>query len=348
MRVAILDDYQRVALSSADWSPLAGLATVEVVPPLAGLITGEAAPSIFVSGGSGGLPPAEAAQPPAGLEELARALADYDVIVAMRERTRFPAQLLERLPRLRLLVTTGAVNAAIDLAACARQGVTVCGTGSVAGVTAEYAWALLMTAAKRLDLELPATRRGAWQVGRGGELPVVLRGRVLGVVGLGRVGSEVAGYGRAFGMTVLGHDPHLPPDRFIDLGVTAVTLDRLLAESDFVTLHLALTPATVGLIGAARLAAMKPTAWLINTSRGPIVDRTALLEACRHGRIAGAALDVYDQEPLPASDELRRRPNIIASPHLGYVAQEQWRRWYGDVVEDIVAFAAGAPIRRLA
>ncbi|MDR1212610.1 MAG: D-2-hydroxyacid dehydrogenase family protein [Propionibacteriaceae bacterium] len=318
MRVALLDDYQQVALSSADWSPLAGLATVEVVPPLA------------------------------GLEELAQTLADYDVIVAMRERTRFPAQLLRRLPRLRLLVTTGAVNAAIDLAACACQGVTVCGTGSVAGVTAEHAWALLMTAAKRLDLELPATRRGFWQVGRGGELPVVLRGRVLGVVGLGRVGSDVAGYGRAFGMTLLGHDPHLPPDRLADLGVTAVSLDRLLAESDFVSLHLGLSPATAGLIGATRLAAMKPTAWLINTSRGPIVDRTALLEACRQGRIAGAALDVYDQEPLPAEDELRRLPNVIASPHLGYVAQEQWRRWYSDAVADIVAFAAGAPIRRLA
>ncbi|MDR1387699.1 MAG: D-2-hydroxyacid dehydrogenase family protein [Propionibacteriaceae bacterium] len=318
LRVAILDDWQEAVLASADWSRLEGVATVEVVPSIS------------------------------GLEALAQALAGFDVIVAMRERTAFPAQLLERLPRLRLLVTTGSVNAAIDLAACARLGVTVCGTTSVAGVTAEYAWALLMAAAKRLDLELPATRQGAWQVGRGDQLPVRLRGRTLGVVGLGRVGSQVADYGRAFGMMVSGHDPHLEEERWAELGLEPIGLDQLLAQSDFVTLHLGLSSATVGLVGPAQLALMKPTAWLINTSRGPIVDRSALIEACAQGWIAGAALDVYDQEPLPVDDELRRVPNIIVSPHLGYVAQEQWRLWHADTVEDILAFQAGRPLRRLA
>lgn len=317
MRVAILDDFQEVALESADWGPVRQFGQVEVISKVG------------------------------GKQELVEALQQFDAVVAMRERTPFPAEVLEQLPNLKLLVTTGRVNAAIDLAACARLGITVCGTESLPGVTPEYAWALIMAAAKRLDLEIPGTRAGGWQVGRGAELPVVLRDKVLGVVGMGRVGADVAKYGAAFGMRVLGYDPAISEDQAAAMGVRLVGLEELLRESDFVTVHVPLLPATEGLIGAQELSWMKPSAWLVNTSRGPICDEVELLAACRDHRIAGAAVDVYSEEPLPSDHPFRTTPNVIVSPHLGYVAREQLRLWFAQAVENIVAFQRGAPVRRL-
>jgi phosphoglycerate dehydrogenase-like enzyme len=317
MRVAILDDFQEIALTCADWTPVRQFADVQVLPRLE---TDDA---------------------------VVAALQGVDVVVAMRERTGFPRGVLTGLPGLRLIVTTGRVNASIDLAACAELGIVVCGTDSVVGVTPEHAWALIMTAAKRLDLEIPATRAGGWQVARGVDLPVVLRGKILGIVGLGRIGADVARLGTAFGMRVLGYDPVVSPDQAAALGVELVGLEPLLRQSDFVSIHVPLVPATQGMLGATELGWMKCTAWLVNTSRGPVCDEQALLAACQRGNIAGAALDVYEQEPLPADHPFRSTPNIIVSPHLGYVAQEQFRLWFGHAVEDIVAFHQGSPIRLL-
>lgn len=315
IRAAILDDYQGAALASADWSPLAG--AVE--------LTAFAAPI-----------PAD---------RLAETLAPFEVIVAMRERTRFDAALLDALPKLRLLVTTGMVNAAIDMAAATRNGITVCGTSSHPHPTPEHAWALLLALARHIPEEDARLRRGGWQ----GTVGTDLAGKVLGLVGLGRVGGTMARYGRAFDMTVLAHSRSLTEAAAAEAGVRrAGSLAALLAEADVVSLHIPLTEATRHLIGVAELAAMKPGALLVNTSRAGIVDTAALVDALQAGRIAGAAVDVFDVEPAGAGNPLLAAPNTVLTPHLGYVTKANYARYYGDAAADIRAWLDGRPLRVLA
>jgi phosphoglycerate dehydrogenase-like enzyme len=310
MRIAILDDYQNVALGLADWSSL----DAEIV--------------VFT-------------EPFADVGEAVRAMAGFDVVVAMRERTRFPAEVLEQLGDLRLLVSTGPRNAAIDLAAAQRLGVTVCGTGYSARPTVELTWALILAAVRNLPEEAASVRAGGWQLSLGGGLD----GKTLGLLGLGRIGSAVAAIGQAFGMATIAWSQNLTAEKAAEHGVRAVSRDELFAESDVLSVHLVLSDRSRGLVGAAELAAMKDTAILVNTSRGPIIDEAALIEALRAGRIGKAALDVYDTEPLPADHPLRALPNALLTPHIGYVSRELYETFYGDAVADIAAFRAGSPVR---
>jgi phosphoglycerate dehydrogenase-like enzyme len=313
-RVAILDDYQAVALRMADWASLPP--DVEVV-----VFRDHAADE----------------------SRIATRLADFDVVVAMRERTPFPGSLLARLPRLRLLVTTGMRNASIDVRAAAERGVLVCGTAGLPYPTAELTWALILSLVRHVPREDRATRAGGWQE----TLGTGLNGKTLGVLGLGTLGSRVARVGRAFEMEVLAWSQNLAPERAAAVGATLVPRDDLLARADVVTIHLVLSERTRGLIGARELALMRGTAHLVNTSRGPIVDEAALIQALRAGAIAGAGLDVYDEEPLPPDHPLRRLPNTVITPHLGYVTEETYRIFYGQALEDVRAFLAGAPVRVL-
>ncbi|HEX4788859.1 MAG TPA: D-2-hydroxyacid dehydrogenase family protein [Actinospica sp.] len=283
--------------------------------------------------------------------ELASRLADFEALVLMRERTRFARPVLEALPRLELVVTTGMRNAAIDIAYLRERGVTVCGTAGTGGPlaagvpsTAEVAWALILAVAKRVTLEDRAMREGDWQAG----IPVNLAGATLGLAGLGTLGAAMAGPARAFGMEVLAWSENLTGERAQEVGVHRVEKAQLLADADFLSIHLVLSDRTRGLFGAAELAQMRPTAVLINTSRGPIVDEAALVAALRDGTIAAAGLDVYDQEPLPAGHELTTLDNVVLLPHLGYVSEPGLRHMYGQVVEDIAAFLKGAPVRMVA
>jgi len=326
MRVAILDDYQQVALASADWSAVRALADIDVFT-----------------------------QYIARTEALVRVLEPYDVIVAMRERTLFDASRLGQLPRLRLLVTTGMMNAAIDLEAAAAHGITVSGTGGSATSTAELTWGLILALARHIPFEdqsmkLAGQAGGAalgigagWQqtVGTG------LDGKQLGVVGLGRQGLGVAKIARAFGMKLAAWSQNLDPAVAKKAHAKAVSKDELFSSSDVVTVHYKLGPRSVGLVGAAELALMKPSAYLVNTSRGPLVDHAALVACLRSGSIAGAALDVYDVEPLPLSDRLRTAPNVVLTPHLGYVTDDAYQVFYGEAAQDIAAFAQGDPVRVL-
>ena len=312
--ITILDDYQQVALTSADWSPVTSDYSVDVVSE-------------------------HLADPDALVERLR----DSEVVVAMRERTPFPAELLDRLPALRLLVTTGMVNASIDLAACHERGITVCGTGGAGNAMPELTIGMIIALTRSFAQEDAAVRAGGWQhtIGPG------LSGRTLGVVGLGRLGTPVARLAQAFGMVVIAWSPHLTQDRAGELGVTAVTKEELFSRADVVTLHLPLSTRSRGLVGAADLARMKPTAYLVNTSRGPIVDEQALVAALAERRIAGAGLDVYDVEPLPVDHPLRSLPNTLLLPHIGYVTTDAYAVFYRDAVEDIVAWSAAAPVRVL-
>ena len=313
-RVALLDDYQGVALSMADWKSLP--AGTDVV----------AFPDHLADEGA-----------------LAARLADFDIVMAMRERTPFTRSLLERLPRLRLLITAGMRNASIDMKAAADRGVTVCGTAGLPYPTAELAWALILGLMRRLPAEDRATREGRWQVSLG----VGLNGKTLGVLGLGTLGSRVAKVGRAFEMEVLAWSPNLTAARAAEVGATLVPRDELLARADIVSIHLVLGDRSRGLIGARELGLMKGSAYLVNTSRGPIVDEAALIRALRDGTIAGAGLDVFDIEPLPRDHPFRSLPNIVISPHLGYVTEETYRVFYGQALEDIQAFLRGEPVRVL-
>jgi phosphoglycerate dehydrogenase-like enzyme len=261
----------------------------------------------------------------------------------MRERTPIGADLLARLPRLRLLVTTGMANPSIDMAAAAARGVVVCGTGGLASPTAELTWSLILALLRHVPEEDARMRAGGWQATVGTELA----GHTLGVIGLGRLGRRVAAVGLAFEMPVIAWSQNLVADDARALGVEPVTRDELLARADVVTIHLRLSDRTRGLVGAAELARMRPSAVLVNTSRGPIVDESALVAALRDGTIAGAALDVYDTEPLPPGHALRTAPNTVLTPHLGYVTTGTYERYYRDAVEDIAAFARGAPVRVL-
>jgi phosphoglycerate dehydrogenase-like enzyme len=319
-RVAVLDDYQRLASTWADWGSL-----------------GEDVEVVFF----------HAPEPP---EQLAKLLYGFDVLVLMRERSRFPRELLERLPELKLVVTTGMRNASLDVGYLNERGVVVCGTGAVAGAgvggvpsTAEVAWALILALAKRVVVEDRALRDGHWQLG----LPSNLAGATLGLVGLGNLGGAMAGPARAFGMEVIAWSQNLTGERAAALGVEAVTKEALLARADVLSIHLVLSDRTRGLIGAPELARMKPTAVLVNTSRGPIVDEAALVDALRNRTIAGAGLDVYDEEPLPPGHPLTTLDNVVLLPHLGYVSEPAMRHMYGQVVEDIAAWRAGSPIRTL-
>lgn len=312
MRVAILDDYLGIALDSADWSRVQASAAVDVYHD--------------------NLKDQKA---------LADRLSPYDVLVIMRERTPFPRSLLERLPKLKLLVTTSGRNRSIDLAACADRGVVACHTEGGHTPTAELTWALILALAKRIPEEDRATREGRWGVRPG----LGLAGRTLGVVGLGKLGSAVARIGKAFDMRVIAWSRNLTDARAREVGVERVDKETLLRESDFVTLHLVLSDRSRGLIGAADMARMKPTAYLINTSRGPLVDEDALAVAVNEGVIAGAGLDVFGIEPLPADHPLRTLPNSVVTPHVGGFVQENYRLWYGGAVEDILAWLDGAPIR---
>jgi phosphoglycerate dehydrogenase-like enzyme len=311
MRIAILDDYQDIALASADWDQLGA----EEVTPFHGHIADTA--------------------------DLVAALRPYDVLVAMRERTYFDAARLASLPALRLLVTTGMGNAAIDIPYATSHGVTVCGTQATPGATSELTWGLILSLVRHIPEEDRRMRAGGWQqtIGLG------LRDRTLGVVGFGKQGRAVAGIGLAFGMRVQAWSQNLSATDMP--GVSVVSKEQLFSSSDVVTVHYKLGPRSVGLVGAAELAMMKPTAYLVNTSRGPIVDAQALLAALRAGSIAGAALDVYDVEPLPASDPLRSAPRTVLTPHLGYVTDDGYQVYYRDAVEDIAAFHDGKPLRVL-
>ena len=312
-RVAILDDYQDVARRLADWKSL----PAEVV--------------VFRDHLS-------------DESKVAARLADFDVVVAMRERTPFPRSLFERLPRLRLLVTTGMRNASIDLRAAADRGVVVSGTAGLPSPTAELTWALILALVRHVPREDRATREGRWQE----TLGTTLKGRTLGVLGLGQLGSRVARVGKAFEMDVIAWSQNLTVERATAVGATlAGSRDELLARADIVTIHLVLSDRTRGLVGARELGLMRPTAYLVNTSRGPIVDEGALIATLRAGKIAGAGLDVYDEEPLPADHPLRRLPNTVITPHLGYVTEETYQIFYSQALEDIRAFLAGAPVRVL-
>lgn len=310
MKIAILDDYQQTALACANWDELGA----EIVP-FSSHITETA--------------------------DLVAELRPFDVIVAMRERTPFTAERIGLLPNLRLLVTTGMRNASIDLAAANRAGVTVCGTRGTAGATSELTWALILAVTRHVTAEDAAIRNGGWQhtVGFG------LHGRTLGIVGLGRIGRAVAAVGLAFGMEVLAWSQRLTAATAAAAGVTAVSKEDLFSLSDVVTVHYKLSARSAGLVGARELGLMKPTAFLVNTSRGPIVDSDALLAALHAGDIAGAGLDVYDEEPLPARHPLRSAPRTVLTPHVGYVTDDSYRMFYGDAVEDIAAFAQGRPVR---
>jgi len=314
IQIAVLDDYQGIALAIADWGSLGrDVRTCALAEPFA------------------------------DAQDAAARLREFDIVVAMRERTPFPRALLEQLPRLRLLVTTGMRNAAIDVKAAAERGVLVCGTEMLPYPTAELTWGLILALARHIPGEDRALREGSWQTSLG----IGLRGKTLGILGLGRLGGEVARIGKAFQMDVIAWSENLTAERAATIGATRVEKEELFRRADFVTIHLVLSARTRGLVGAAEFSAMKPTAYLVNTSRGPVVDERALLAALEGRRIAGAALDVYDREPLPRYHPLRRLDNVVMTPHLGYVTVENYRLAYGQAVEDVRAFLAGAPIRVL-
>ncbi|MEU9402145.1 D-2-hydroxyacid dehydrogenase family protein [Streptomyces sp. NPDC048242] len=316
LRCAVLDDFQGVATEVADWSGLEG--RVEVVTFREHVRDEDA---------------------------LAAALADFDIVVTLRERVPFPGSLIARLPRLKLLIASGMRNSVIDYEAAQAHGVTVCGTGSSSTPPVEMTWALLLGLARGVVQESTALRHnGPWQSTLGADL----QGARLGLLGLGKIGSRVARIALAFGMRVSAWSQNLTAERAAEVGVElAASKEELLADSDFVSVHLALGDRTRGLLGAPEFALMKPTAHLVNTSRAAIVDQDALLAALREGRIAGAGVDVFDVEPLPADHPMRTAPRLLATPHLGYVSRANYATYYGQAVEDIEAYLAGAPVRRL-
>lgn len=315
MRIAILDDYQSVALSMADWSVLP--AGVEVVSFRDHLHDEDA---------------------------LVARLEDFDAISRMRERTEFPRRVLERLPQLKLLLATGRRNSdTIDLAAATELGITVCSTASIPCFPVELTWGLVLALFRRIPFEHAAVQGGRWQSGLGRGL----NGRTLGVVGLGTIGLPVARIGQAFGMEVIAWSRNLTAERTAEAGAARVSKEELLERSDAVTLHVPLTPQSTHLIGEAELARMKSDAYLINTSRGPLIDEAALVRALKGRRIGGAGLDVFDVEPLPAEHPLRGLDNAVLTPHIGYVTEDNYRVYFTQTVENIQAYLAGKPMRVL-
>ena len=315
MRVAILDDFQNAAKISADWSKVENQAQITVF-------------NDHVK----------------GLDAVTERLKDFDIIVIMRERTPFPKEQLERLPKLKLLATSGMVNRSIDLAAATQQGIVVSGTDNVGTTTSELTWGHILGLVRSIPQEDKATREGKWQTSLG----TGLAGKTLGVLGLGKVGSRVAKIGLAFGMNVIAWSQNLTEARCAEVGVKyAGSKQALLSNADVITIHLALSDRTRGLIGKAELALMKPSAYLVNTSRGPIVDTAALIDVLEKGKIAGAGIDVYDVEPLPLDHPMRRLPRSVITPHLGYVSDENYRVFYGGSAENVAAFLDGKPLRVL-
>lgn len=313
-RIAVLDDYQGVALQMADWSALPKEARVQVFRDHL-----------------------------KDRDAVATRLREFEVVCAMRERTAFPRALLQRLPSLKLLVTTGMGNAAIDVQAATDLGIVVSGTGALGYPTAELTWGLILALLRNIPAEDRATREGKWQVSLG----IGASGKRLGVIGVGRLGSQVCAVGKAFDMDVVAWSQNLTPERAAQYGARLVPKDELLRTSDIVTIHTRLSDRTRGLLGARELAMMRPTAYLVNTSRGPIVDEAALVDALRHKRIAGAGLDVFDEEPLPPDHPFLRLDNAVLTPHLGYVTRESYEQFYQETVEDIRGFLSGEPVRVL-
>lgn len=312
IQIAVLDDYQDAALRSADWS---------VLPP-----------NVQVTVFRDHLD---------GLDAVAERLRPFDIVCPMRERTPFGRDLIERLPKLKMLATTGSWNAAIDMKAAAERGVTVCGTSGAAHVTPEFTWGLIMALVRNIPDEVQSVRSGGWQVGMG----VDLKGRTIGILGLGNIGATIARYARAFEMEIVAWSQNLTAEKAEAAGARLVGKDELLATADIVTIHLVLSGRTRGLIGARELGLMKPTAYLVNTSRGPIVDEGALAEALAARTIAGAAVDAFAHEPLPADHPFRSLPNILPTPHIGYVSADMYRIFFEQTVENIAAFLAGSPVR---
>jgi phosphoglycerate dehydrogenase-like enzyme len=313
MKIAVLDDYQSVAQHSADWSALDPSCTVDFI-------------HTFIP-----------------VDQRAKVLKPYDVLVIMRERTPFPAELLDALPHLKLLVTTGPRNRAIDFDAAQRKGVVVCGTRGDPFLAAELSWALLMALYKNVVPHHQATLAGRWQP----SVPRTVAGSTLGLVGMGKLGQRMAQFGKLFNMNVMAWSPNLTQERCEPFGVTYASKETLFESADAISIHMVLSERTRGLVGESDLRRMKKTSFLVNTSRGPLVDEQALIQALAENRIAGAALDVFDQEPLPPDAPLLRVPNVLLSPHTGYVSQENYRTFYSDAIDDIVQWLAGAPVRVL-
>lgn len=314
VQIAVIDDWQGVAQNVVDWAPLDSVGQVTFLRDY-----------------------------PADQDTLVSRLQDFDVICVMRERTRFDEALLRRLPNLKLLLTGGMRNAALDLKAAAALGIQVCGTASYKHAAPELTWALIMALTRNLVPEANALRAGLWQQGLGGDL----HGKTLAILGLGSIGTRVAQFGQVFGMRVIAWSENLTVERAAAAGVTYVDKQALFKQADILSVHLVLSDRTRGLVDAQALGWMKPGALLINTARGPIVDEAALIDALEHKRLAGAALDVFAEEPLPADHPFRTLDNVLATPHVGYVSRQNYQQFYGQMIEDLLAWAAGRPIRLL-
>jgi phosphoglycerate dehydrogenase-like enzyme len=313
-RLAILDDYQGVARALGPWDRLPGGLRIEVFR--------------------------DTVSDP---DALAERLRPFDALVIMRERTPFPRALVERLPNLRLLVTTGMRNRSVDLAACAAKGVIVCGTPGFGNPTVDLTWGLALSLMRRIPEQERALRQGRWQVALGNGL----EGKTLGVLGLGNLGARVARVGAAFGMRVVAWSPNLTEERAAEVGAARVDKATLMAEADVLTLHIVLSERSRGIVGAEDIGRMKRGAYIVNTSRGPLIDQTALVSALREGCIAGAGLDVYDQEPLPPDHPILSVPNTVLTPHLGYVTEENYRVYFQGAVEAVEGYLKGSPVRVL-
>jgi len=312
-RCAILDDYQKVALSVADWSKVSGDLDIKVFNAHLG-----------------------------GADKVIAALEPFDIVCAMRERTAFPRSVIEKLPQLKLLITTGLRNASIDTTAAGERGIVVCGTPSVGSPTSGIAIGLMLELTRRIGYENARMKAGVpWQTTIGMDL----EGLTLGVLGLGKLGTRTARIAQAFGMKVIAWSQNLTPEKCKEIGVGYVGKEDLFRQSDIITIHVVLSQRTRGLIGAKELGLMKPTAYIVNTSRGPIIEEAALLSALRENKIAGAGLDVFDVEPLPVDHPLRSMDKVVLTPHLGYVSIQNYRAYFAGVVEDIRAFLDGKPVR---
>ena len=313
VRAAILDDYQNVAMAFADWSPIAKDVEIKVFN-----------------------------KPFGSQDEAIKALQGFAVVVGMRERTPFPRKVVEALPDLKLLITTGARNNSFDMKACAERGVTVCGTGAAGSPTTGIAFGLMLELTRRIGFENARLKAGApWQTTIGRDL----EGLTLGILGLGKLGQRSAAVGKAFGMKTITWSQNLTEEKAKAAGADYVSKDDLFRNADFVTIHLVLSERSRDLVGAKELGLMKKSAYLINTSRGPIVDEKALIAVLQSKSIAGAGLDVFDIEPLPLDHPFRKMDNVVITPHLGYVSEQNYRKYFPDIVEDICAWLDGKPVR---
>jgi D-3-phosphoglycerate dehydrogenase len=313
LRCAILDDYQNVALNCADWSKIKGDVEFKVFNEHLG-----------------------------GPDKVVAALQGFQIVVATRERTGFPKQVIDALTDLKLLITTGMRNASIDSEAAKARGITVCGTGSFGSPTSGIAIGLMLELTRHIGYENARLHAGAtWQATIGPDL----EGLTLGILGLGKLGMRTANIAKAFGMKVIAWSQNLTPEKCQEAGVGYVDKNDLFRQSDFVTIHVVLSQRTRGIVGAKELGLMKPTAFIVNTSRGPIIEEAALLAALRAKKIAGAGLDVFDVEPLPLDHPLRKMGNVVITPHLGYVTEQNYRHYFAGVAEDIRGFLDGKPVR---